>query len=336
MNQLSETSQPRHIQDYLAAHWDDLSSDGQRRALALGRAREASVRATVASVGNWDEWIQGEPGNEASWPSYELSVSVGGELVGDVTGWVVYDLDGGSWEHSDGACNGLPRTECDDPRTVNSGDNVGDTLELPTYADDGAVLIYDEYRVDCALRDAADCVSIDGPGVSDLPDAVEEYETVGEPRWFVEDSTLHVRRCIEHTRYGVTGYAVVEAELNGEVKDTWHSRMPSSCRGCGYGPDLLTAWHDSASEAWDSCGNEMHESPLSSSPEALAALDALVERTDPLVTFEDSLKAGNCRVGTEQFVREHGELLASDLLAIRDDQYTRAACRQAVLREVHS
>lgn len=60
------------------------------------------------------------------------------------------------------------------------------------------------------------------------------------------------------------------------------------------------------------------------------------------VRFQDSLDAGNCQAGTSAFLTslkekvnatgEIGAVRASVILAIRDDTYTRAACRTAALR----
>lgn len=74
-------------------------------------------------------------------------------------------------------------------------------------------------------------------------------------------------------------------------------------------------------------------------------IQSLMERADLTriyVGIEDSVRAGNCRIGTEQFasaVREKiggeiGAVRADVLLSIRRDSYTERAVRQALTRSV--
>lgn len=78
-----------------------------------------------------------------------------------------------------------------------------------------------------------------------------------------------------------------------------------------------------------------------------AALDTLIaERGDQIwVGIEDSVRAGNCRPMTEQFARDYaarvgaegaiGGATAVAILAVRDDDFARRACRAAALRYQH-
>jgi hypothetical protein len=71
-------------------------------------------------------------------------------------------------------------------------------------------------------------------------------------------------------------------------------------------------------------------------------MDAIISERDPFVGVDDSVSAGNCRQGTSVF-RERierqlqtsgciGAVRASVILSLRDDAYTRRACRQAASR----
>jgi hypothetical protein len=72
-------------------------------------------------------------------------------------------------------------------------------------------------------------------------------------------------------------------------------------------------------------------------------MDAIISERDPFVGVDDSVAAGNCRQGTSVFrerIERHlhlqsgciGAVRASVILSLRDDAYTRRACRQAARR----
>jgi hypothetical protein len=73
-----------------------------------------------------------------------------------------------------------------------------------------------------------------------------------------------------------------------------------------------------------------------------AEMDRIIAERDPWVTFDDSIAAGNCRIGTQSFVNrfraeigakgEIGAARASVILRMRDDAYTRRAARVAAQR----
>lgn len=81
---------------------------------------------------------------------------------------------------------------------------------------------------------------------------------------------------------------------------------------------------------------------LAAAREWQAEMDAIIEADDPWVMIDDSVRGGNCPVGTQSFVRElarHedavgeiGAARASLILSLRDDSYTRRACRLAAQR----
>lgn len=72
------------------------------------------------------------------------------------------------------------------------------------------------------------------------------------------------------------------------------------------------------------------------------SMDAVIAEKDPFVGIADSIAGGNCRAMSEEFARlicereggEVGAVRASRILAIRDDVYTRRACRMAAARMI--
>lgn len=73
-------------------------------------------------------------------------------------------------------------------------------------------------------------------------------------------------------------------------------------------------------------------------------MDEIIDRCDPFVSVSDSLAGGNCRAETDRFRAtlcdklggDVGAVRASVILAIRDDLYTRRACRVAAQRYMES
>jgi hypothetical protein len=73
--------------------------------------------------------------------------------------------------------------------------------------------------------------------------------------------------------------------------------------------------------------------------EEQARIDAIIAARDPFVSAADSFRAGNCPAGSRAFAQRCGEHLgasgevggarASVILGLRDDVYTRRACREA-------
>ena len=217
----------------IANKWSSLSEESKYRAIITDRARHATVTAECTDAQDWrDDWR--DDGN--SFPIYTLSISIDGNVIGEVTGWHHYDGRdyADSADEFSGACRFLRGDQI-----IQSGDNVGADLALPLTDTDGVALVYDEGQINQALRDAARTADHGRePTMADL----SNVDPTGRSTW-----------------YRIDGSSVVEVELEeahayrcGEIWSVngWGEDRSSPVYMLeGYRASGQAEWHKSAADA---------------------------------------------------------------------------------------
>lgn len=222
------------ITEYIRSSYSDIPEPIRQWADRTHRVRPADVEIACIESQDWrDEWI-----DRAPWPSYTLQVSVCGTIIGTIQGWHFLDPSGvtegvgsiGSPEDSDGAFSGLPTLydaygyihgthTCPDPPSIEGGDNIGGSLDLPERDTDGAWLIYDAQEIIDAIESAAGNADHgEDPTLEDATDQPRRYQgedSHGHQTVYV--STDYLLREVQIERY--VGYRTSD-EDDEEIRET--------------------------------------------------------------------------------------------------------------------
>lgn len=131
---------------------------------------------------------------------------------------------------------------------------------------------------------------------------------------------------------GQVWIAPADREDEGEV---YHLDDEQTARVCRFG------WNAIIDEIREAFGTRQALAAIRSWQEEM---DGAIAVTDPWVTLDDSLASGNCRAMSVQFrdqlsrhlgaTGEVGAVRASMILGLRDDPFTRRACRMAMQRAI--
>lgn len=145
------------VNELIQRNWQDLSEDGQIRALARGRARRAECTVMLAETSGWNECLHedgSDPSRWAAWPCHKIKISIGGVTQAILVGGA-HCLTPIGCALRDGEFSGEIRV---DASAVHGGDNDHRWYYLPVLDNAGVALIYDETKLQAdilAVQDAA-------------------------------------------------------------------------------------------------------------------------------------------------------------------------------------